>query len=765
MNSSGAPSAPPTRFSALLILLSLFGCSSLAPRGLQAECEVDADCAGGLICDLSQGGICVALDQPALSTLAFRIEESSGPARGGMTSDLRACDQGVAIDTKTAELHFDARSTLVGSYAVDVVSTHTPQGGCNAASCPGGDCGRAESDQEGLCTTPMAARIRFRPSSRLGWAAGSGVEISYPTAIEDDSEALNYDPIAFPRALYPESFDLAGATIEDPLPGLNPGLPTLLRIEEEQHATFYRALDLRAVETADPERGSLRIVRNRACDMGFRGRVRLLDSDVGIEGATLVATFAEALAPLSALLTHPGDLSAACTDHADCAVGWACNLVHQRCGLDLSGKLAGEVMTSQDSDGVFGSLGLDPLKIYGYCEDGYGSRMLNMELRPPAGIALPSVQFRTELAMPPPQVPGQTETRAIPADACFPRWEPGRNYPIDVVGAPIPVHLDDKVLGYCCNVGCLASPDPVVDNCVEVETLRFETALALPDNSARRTSRLAQWESDGCLPLRVDEGVIGHYAPDRVCDDEQSQSCTVLLTEGEVDSIRDYRIAVTQRVGSLFRSKVYHQKISANTSELTPIILEERSRIQGKVSLCDPEIPAAEQTCEVANASVMAERLQMPGDQDVLAPNFFEATTGDDGNFVLPLDPGVYVVTALPPPGKQGGPAGFEILDLRETPSGPYPLDFALQAGLTVTINLEEFEPNASLLPIDWGTWNRSGLVDPLGDVRDLNDPSTCYGADGCRIRRLRRSSVSQLLNKRVQFTVREIDDAPACSQ
>jgi hypothetical protein len=135
----------------------------------------------------------------------------------------------------------------------------------------------------------------------------------------------------------------------------------------------------------------------------------------------------------------------------------------------------------------------------------------------------------------------------------------------------------------------------------------------------------------------------------------------------------------------------------------------------------------------------------------------------------MPLDPGVYVVTAYPGVSQPGGPAPYEVIDLREdselledidgVPNATLADPLELDDGVLVRVQLRDFAVSTRVTPLDIGSWEyQSDFPEDL----DLNDPSTCLGSSstprGCSIRRLRPADtpISLLLSGKFQFTTRD---------
>ena len=132
----------------------------------------------------------------------------------------------------------------------------------------------------------------------------------------------------------------------------------------------------------------------------------------------------------------------------------------------------------------------------------------------------------------------------------------------------------------------------------------------------------------------------------------------------------------------------------------------------------------------------------------------------------MPVDPGVYVLTAYPAAGERGGPSEYHVYDLREgsphiaeidgVPNAILPKAFELEEGLLVRVQLRDFPiATTKVVPLDTGSW----AAQSNWEGYDLNDPQTCRGSAGrgCTIRRLRPSDtpIALLINGRLQFTTR----------
>jgi hypothetical protein len=164
--------------------------------------------------------------------------------------------------------------------------------------------------------------------------------------------------------------------------------------------------------------------------------------------------------------------------------------------------------------------------------------------------------------------------------------------------------------------------------------------------------------------------------------------------------------------------------------------------------------------CTSKGAVVIAERLAMPAlgerpaetNTNVPGPyfhqvsTFFDPVEMRDGAYVMPLDPGgVYVMTALPAAGEDGGPARYAIVDLRDT--AEHTEDFVLEDGLLVTLDLDTFDRRSTVIPLDTGSEAglthpgrfEAGEADPMVDLGRVGEclTSSSESPRACRIRRL----------------------------
>src|SRR5690606_18797768 len=216
---------------------------------------------------------------------------------------------------------------------------------------------------------------------------------------------------------------------------------------------------------------------------------------------------------------------------------------------------------------------------------------------------------------------------------------------------------------------------------------------------------------------------------------------------------RSYTVELVSPEGSVFRSEVRNFEIEAGVTSLPEIKLLPRVVLTGRVGCAEAE----GEDCVPGDSNVIAERIRMPGDGLYTpSPYVFDSTTLEDGSYLLLLDPGVYVLTALPSRVAAHGPSPYVVVDLRLATSSSsvtvldgVPIATApalqLEAGVPSRVQLRSFDGNGRMSPVDLGSWTYQAdpLVDPDGRELDLNDPTTCYseavGARGCAIRSMLR--------------------------
>ncbi|MFO7561098.1 MAG: hypothetical protein R6X02_00535 [Enhygromyxa sp.] len=712
-------------------LLALTTCATV-DRDPVDGCQEDADCGPREVCSLAQGNICVPEELPPQAAIGFEIVE------GELRVELTGCDPEVTRELGGSELRVQRRSELVNNYSIRATTRRTVD------SCGGNECA-GECDEQALtCSEPTIADLTLAMASRLGL---SDLRVKKTPDGEPPTATFTWPTY--------ES--------EDPAARAALVLEVTPTAENNTLGSFRRVI----AEDAGPE---LDAVGSLRCQRGLYGKdksvVRTL-SNTPIDGATIEFRYADPIAaPSTVLGTAPS-----CVDAEDCPQGWACNLQDGRCGLDLTDTLAGSTssVVSEEFD-LFG--GYPTAWLYTYCEGTAAPvtpilRDFTVTVTPPTDSGLPAVLYSLEQGFIDPATEGSIRQVEVEGHLCLPDWQPPQAIGFSVVGEPVPLLETDLGVYSCCSTECLPStepgaeptPPPSVDSCSGFARVRFETRWFNPD--------LLEWLFAGCLmTAKYPDGSNGRFNRDVIppCEDT---GCSVALTPGAADDLgRTYSVAITQPVGSVFQSQRFSVQLDAETTELEPFELLPRVLLRGQINC------GKSSNCSATNAVFLAERLRSETDApDLPGPFFFEARADANGDFVLPLDPGVYVITAYPAIGQPGGPARFGVVDLREdsemievidgVPNATLSDPLQLDDGILVRVALDGFELSTGVRPLDIGSWKAQS--DFPADQFDLNDPSTCYGTDtagrrrGCTIRRLRPNdaTIALLISKRVQFTAR----------
>ncbi len=475
--------------------------------------------------------------------------------------------------------------------------------------------------------------------------------------------------------------------------------------------------------------------------------------------------------PLGCYPTDAGDDSRACGcgNDSECPTGQICELQSHRCALDLASPDLGISVPGLGLVATeFGVVTRNVTKqdtvvtefdawVYTYCEDALKSdREMEYVIRAtPTSLdnnpaPLPPLSFHASVDFlwqngERPQ--GKLNTM------CFPDWEPPRTLTFDVSSPPQELYRDASDRPFvCCNPSCLDLVNPAVtppDSCRLAATLTARTVF---------TPNPEVWAKHSCMELDASDPTVPAgsqritYNFDRNACSEGS--CDIALSPGR-DQL-EYEIRIEPADNSLIRSMVIPaQLIDKASTSLTMPKLEYRVLLRGTVTTDDcPKKPSdGSPAIDCPRASILAERLRVADDDPALGPIFLTAPTipGSNGAFVMPVDPGVYLVTALPASGSPGGPADIRVVDLRldsklVDTSGPIPIadlerPLALDVGRLVTVELAGFGRSSKAVPLDVGYWAEDKPSFD-GKALDLNDPNTCYGNQnrGCQIRRLRLS-------------------------
>jgi hypothetical protein len=244
-----------------------------------------------------------------------------------------------------------------------------------------------------------------------------------------------------------------------------------------------------------------------------------------------------------------------------------------------------------------------------------------------------------------------------------------------------------------------------------------------------------------------------------------------------LEQAEQYSVRVISPTGSVLQSIDTTIDIPVDVSDPIQIELPWRPIVRGRVtlpgSLCD-ESEEDDGDCGSEGAQILAERLRVADETTTNTPGpyFHQVATFRDpdlghGAYVLPLDPGVWIMTALPDAGTAGGPARYARVEI--LPEAEFEQNFTLDEGILVTFDLATFDRRSLVIPLDIGSWALQGLqhpdreleADPEDRLLDLMAPGECLGdaMRGCSIRRLiAGTGLSPTQVGQVRFTARDLE-------
>lgn len=779
--------------------LLVAGCSSLAPLPTPQECESDDDCPNaGELC-APDTRVCVpTTNLPPAPDLAFDVQELVG-GQVVYRAEIAACDAAVSI----SQSRIDVRGTeLAQTFEVQV------------------EAGEPTTDPP-TAEDLLASAIEFSQASRFGRVPLAPPRVEYPR-LDQSAEVAAVLPTTLKWPRY-HPFDPLPAELADggfvqwrTIPF--EGAPILQMIVPPATKDTACDDDLDCCDDDEscapnfciPGVGKCSAIGNPKFAFTFRYDDRCsreLTGDVAIiDSQTLETRGVVADAPLTVRHADtedmdrlgvqaiggvaPLDRPAACTTDADCIVGEQfCEPLTQQCVLRLAGRPADNGSVRTDENGAFVAT------VYTYCEqnpDNIGFiRSYTVSAAPEGPLASLSYTFDTTIA---PVMAGDQKPQArVPKRLCVPDWGTSAGLSLRLVGDPRTLAGEDDGEYQCCDVGCLprtpeelaTSMPPQLSTCDgrtggEIPTVVVSASLTL-DADAR-----AAWEAADCVPPDAGaDDVVGGIRRSMDCSapDESGTCFATDLAAGPDGSPREYRVRLESPMGSLFASMSMNVDVTGDTSALE-VSLMPRVLVRGRVDLdgdaCAQAAPV-DGECGSQGALVRAERLRMPGEssENVLGPYLYEVSTfidpatGRPGSYVLPLDRGVYLLTALPAAGSAGGPAAISVLDVRDGVDAER--DLSLRAGVLVTLDLAGFDPRAQIVPLDRGSWRdlihpgRAEHPDPARRVVDLNAIGECLqpsaeAPQACRIRRLvAANSLAASQVGQVRFVARADDDAGSC--
>lgn len=743
------------------------------------RCASDDDCPGDQVCLVNLGAVCVPSEQaPARQHLGLEVcEDAQGVTRCDFKSEILGCD----VEVGRARDAFTIQRPPIGDeieLAVFALSRDDPS----------------------LKEVPEAARITaLQEISRIARPlTGSTVDFTVP---EDPQGEIDYArlrwPYHHPRSLPEEDRDMFRAIVAEILP-----------TEAPDRAPFYRML-LRRITTATPAscqsnddcgdqlcvRATSRVERCTAppttptgsafrfnvsssieCHRKVIGQVQRVATD-GITSpiSDVQVGIRYSATPTVPILVPPlasEGQRILCRADGSCAPGLAC--LDGECVLDMAGRTAGTVGTT-DENGQFESL------VYTYCDGGDDDIDPELTLvATPGGEAASTLPRMTYDIV----QPFYAETVTLPqGDAlCFPNWGQQRDIQIGIRGEPAPLWSGPGGTWTCCDTSCLpagpdASPPEAPAQCngttgpetgLQSPTLKLATQLL--------EEEVADWE--GCQPPRIVDGVAGELAIEtQSCDvrepdpdpDVTADYCTVTLTAGLKDRPQPYQVRIETPPNSVLASTILEAPLSVteNTSLVGPIRLEPRPIISGRVLLPEDRCRGDAETCGAEGVEVVAERVAVASDDPgkVVGPflyrteTFADPSDGTTGHFALPVNPGRYLLTALPSVALVASPSPISVVDATDDRPDT---ELQLSTGSLVRIRMKDFDRSASVYPVDIGTWGQACAELDL-NPGCLNASDTCYGTpgvEGCRIRAM--VSEQRLLlgaNGEVQFIARPARD------
>ncbi len=785
-----------------LLLAIAMGCSTLAPKPPEVECTTNEDCVrregSGWVCeaDVCRDGS----GNPPLTYIGLDLREVAG-GQPQFRAEFAGCDRevadldGTSIKVLSLPRREVARRLRLAVYEsgpgiqdpIPLPSTFTINQGSRFAR---EDLRRQvafdlpeESDDEDVVEVGWP---RYHIDNDLPSYLGEGgflVWQTQPLAAEDaPAQALRYQMLSPPITLGADDTCLSD-------------LDCCPQGETCTEDDVRNACVLSSQECRIPfdEPVTYNYVYAEDCDRTIRGRVISVDRDLNeigpVPGASITVRHADpnGIQPLGLPrldATPVEDRDAECDVTADCADGLRCNTATAQCELPLAGLTAWTGTLPADEGQV-------DARVFTYCE-GLPSteplaRSFDVSVTPPEELGSASVTLQASVEFDPIQA-GQTGNASFGGDLCVPALGQLEDFTLALSGEPRTL-LEDYT---CCDIDCLprtaedaeSGPPEPRTQCAgatsgSTASFRVETPLVFDDD------QLDAWNATDspCVPIQAEpDGTVGVFRRSGACGSIDMAGtalpqCDVRLAGGDDGGPREYALRIETPTGSVSGS--LDVPLTVETGAGTTIVdveLPDRILVRGRVlvSACDRE-DEADGDCGSPGAQVLAERLRVgdetvdntPGPYAHQVSTFHDPTELDgnrDGAYILPLDAGVWVVTALPDSGTDGGPARLSILDLREA-GAEVDLDFALEAGILVTVDVSSFDRRSQIIPLDTGSWlletdRQLFHPDAPDTLLDLGAPGECLSTDGdtgCRIRRLiGGSSLPPTQIGQVRFTTRD---------
>ncbi len=787
----------PRRRHRLGAVLLAMACSTLADTPDPEECSSDAECFDGFVCAVDQGRCLPGNEAAPRAHLGFDIRER---AAGGIVFrvEVDGCDCTIREEENIRELAV-RRSEVSQLLFLSVFAS-------------------SEDDE------PLPATFELTQASRYGQAPSPFRNIiDYPT-INDDTDSVvdttlrwpRYHPLDIdpPRELLlwkvePDG-DQASRYLGIIPPQTNPDALCTVDTdccpgETDDCDPFPNYCDTTVGECSaiGSPAWAYGYIYEPACDRGIAGDTVLFDveqgavvkesdgeTDVVVQDANVRLRYDQE-EPFGMPLLGGGSTTP-CSEATCEGPDQYCDLLTGQCMVALAGRTADE--GSQTT-----SIGSFETRVYTYCDAEPNAPHTRYYAATVAALgARPSVDYRFDATFFP-DAPSGSEFR-VAERFCVPDWGPPASLELVIGGQPRTLIGSNDAPYTCCDVGCLpataddaTTPPPPEGTCNGRTSTGAQPVMRMESHFTLDTEELGNWIAAECALPQFDvnsrAGSLTRLAdcasPDAVCRVDD-------VALGLLSSPRRYDVRVESPVGSVLASGEFVLELGVEAPPTTQITLPPRVLITGVVDV-DQAICARREAgagCAAREAIVLAERLRMPGEGDDLPGPYFHSinthhdpVAGRDGAFVLPLDPGgVYVLTALPAAGAEGGPSGFAVVDLRDQAQiDPTPMRLTLEEGVVVTLALDQFDQRTSVVPVDRGSYltdgqrlrhpGREGSETTADLFIDLNREGECWtptveGPQGCKIRRLipPGSDVARSQVGVVRFTARRSDQA-GCPQ
>jgi hypothetical protein len=724
------------------------------------------------VCVVELGSVCIAESaRPRFESLGVELCEPQAAVDGdcGFRSELRGDDSVTLLEIEGASKRIVERRRVIDTVEirVDTAATLSP----TAEELEPVAAGLTVRQPSRIAREPPVASLRFDPAAdgQVDPDEVASLSLAYYDATSAAAEFARLRGVLL--RIDPDDGGLAPTfrwllrRIVDPDqpcdPALGPGDCSVFGCIPDPFVAGGGACGI-----SPNRRYRFATFTSRLCHPQLVGRAQRVAADGATRPAASVPlALRYALDPAAPAIIPPttdrATIRLACTTDDDCGEGLRCHTPTSECFLDLTGRDAAAPTTTFDGTTPGDEEGFFRARFNTYCEDYAGTadeRPLQAVVRSgAAALGLPSVSFTWDQSVREP-LPGVDPPIGLTAGAvCVPDWAPPEPRRLRIRGAAVPLLASADEEWRCCSTACLptaamadpdAVPPPAPDDCF-VSPSAGDGALDLRFEATLTAAEVDHWPAAGCLDVDRSDGIAGRLTVASTCT---AAPCELDLGHGEGSLA--YVLRVEPPVGSVFASAVLPLEVEAGAMDLQDITLVPRPILRGRVTLpaaaCTVD---ASEDCGADDAIVLAERLRVAGEDPALVPGpytFRARTFGDPrdgarGSYVLPVNPGVYVVTAIPAGRTSVGPAPIVVVDTRDGADRSLALE--LEPGILATLQIEGFDRDASIVPLDTGTWatvchpdgvGADGCTRPL----DLNAASECYraagqGEQGCTVRSL----------------------------